>query len=75
MSDFVIIAPEGWTAIDLDFVINTLNIGLEEVKDYATVGVYGNFEQLLKDNGLIPVDKFITAMKVIDDSQLWVTLG
>jgi hypothetical protein len=75
MADFVIIAPTGWTAIDLDYVINTLNIGLDEVKNYATVGVYNDFEQLLKDNGLIPVDKFITAMKVIDDSQLWVTLG
>jgi hypothetical protein len=75
MSDFVIIAPAGWTAVDLDYVINTLNIGLDEVKSYATVGVYGDFEQLLKDNGLILADKFITAMKVIDDSQLWVTLG
>jgi hypothetical protein len=75
MGDFVIIAPAGWTSIDLDYVINTLNIGLDEVKDYANVGVYDNFEQLLKDNGLIPADKFITAMKVIDDSQLWVTLG
>jgi hypothetical protein len=75
MSDFVIIAPEGWTAVNLDFIINTLNIGLGEVKDYATVGVYGDFEQLLKDNGLIPADKTITSMKVIDDSQLWVTLG
>jgi hypothetical protein len=75
MADFVIIAPAGWTAVDLDYVINTLNISLDEVKDYANVGAYGDFEQLLKDNGLIPVDKAITAMKVIDDSQLWVTLG
>jgi hypothetical protein len=75
MSDFVIIAPTGWTAIDIDFIINTLNVGLDTLKNYADIGVFNDFEPLLKDNMVIPADKTITAMKVINDSQLWVTLG
>ena len=75
MSEFVMIVPEGWEALDYDRIQNVLNVSMSSLKDWANVSYFGDVEPLFKEDGMVPMDKTIVEMKIIDDSQLWVRLG
>lgn len=75
MSNFIVVVPEGWEALDYDRIQNVLNVSMASLKDWINSNYFGDVEPVLKDDGMIPMDKTIIEMKIIDDSQLWVRLG
>lgn len=75
MSEFVMIAPQGWEALDYDRVQNVLNVSMNSLKDWINSNYFGDIEPVLKEDGMIHMDNTIVEMKIIDDAQLWVRLG
>lgn len=75
MSDFIVVVPEGWEALDFDRMQNVLNVDMNSLKDWINANYYIDIEPILKEDGMIPMDKSIVEMKIIDDSQIWVRLG
>lgn len=75
MSEFIVVVPEGWEALDYDRIQNVLNVSMGSLKDWANASYFLDVEPTLKEDGMIPMDKTIIEMKIIDDSQLWVRLG
>jgi hypothetical protein len=75
MSNFIVIVPDGWTALDYDRIQNVLNVNISSLKDWINASYFLDVEPTLKEDGMVPMDKTIVEMKIIDDSQLWVRLG
>lgn len=74
MSDFLFIVPEGWTQLDWERICNTLaSFNAANVAQWAVVGMQ-LIEQPLKEAGMIPLDKTVTAVKLLDDSYFLVRL-
>jgi len=75
MSNFIVIVPDGWTALDYDRIQNVLNVNISSLKDWINASYFLDVDPTLKEDGMVPMDKTIVEMKIIDDSQLWVRLG
>lgn len=75
MSNFIVVVPEGWEALDFDRMQNVLNVDMNSLKDWINANYYIDIEPILKEDGMITIDKTIVEMKIIDDSQIWVRLG
>lgn len=76
MSEFLLVIPEGWTQLDWQYITNNLSgMTHQQVTEWCNNSIYMDMESILKDNGVIPVDKSITGAKLIDDTYFLVLLG
>jgi hypothetical protein len=78
MSDFLMVAPEGWVEIEnaTDIVDNWPSGSEDAVFSMIASGEFASLEPILEDNGLMPQGQTIVeaqAFKLVDGSlRLWV---
>lgn len=72
MSEFLFIAPEGWTQFDYEGLINS-----GALTPYFKEVIHNTSEvtALLIQAGIITSEQYVNEAKVIDDKYLWVRLG
>jgi len=72
MSEFLLVIPEGWTQLDWEYIANNVSgMGYQNVVN----GAASDIEELLKTNGIIPVESSLVEFKLIDDTYFLVRLG
>ncbi len=72
MSEFLLVIPEGWTQLDWAYIANNISgMGYQNVVN----GVASDIEEILKANGIIPVESSLVEFKLIDDTYFLVRLG
>jgi hypothetical protein len=75
MSDFILIIPAGWVQLDWEYISNNLTgFNAESVQYWAGVDM-NLVTQPLRDAGLIPVDKTVMELKIMDNTYFLVNLG
>lgn len=72
MSEFLFIAPEGWTQLDYEELVNS-----GDLTPYIKDILHNTYEvtELLVQAGAISPEQYVNEAKVIDDKYLWVLLG
>lgn len=74
MSNFMLIAPEGWTEMDYEFITNNI-LDQYTMESLMLQGQPYEIDMALAAHGLLPEGKNIQEIKFIDDSFMWVRLG
>ena len=75
MSEFMVIAPSDWTAVDFDYLMNNTSLDVNTTKNLILQGLLYEVEAVLKQESMMPSDSILIEAKVIDDAQLWIKLG
>lgn len=75
MSEFMVIAPSDWTAVDFDYLMNNTSLDVNTAKNLILQGLLYEVEAVLKQESMMPSDGTLVEAKVIDDAQLWIKLG
>ena len=75
MSEFMVIAPSDWTAVDFDYLMNNTSLDVNTAKNLILQGLLYEIEAVLKQESMMPSDSTLVEAKVIDDAQLWIKLG
>ena len=75
MSEFMVIAPSDWTAVDFDYLMNNTSLDVNTTKNLILQGLLYEVEAVLKQESMMPSDSALVEAKVIDDAQLWIKLG
>lgn len=76
MSEFLLIAPEGWTQLDWQHITNNVpNMTYSQVMDKLNGGGLADIDTALKEAGVIAQDVTIVEAKLIDDTHFLVRLG
>lgn len=70
MSEFVLIAPEGWTQIDTFYYENNTDLTKQYIRDAAPSSVLECAERVMRDHGELSADKFLAELRVIND-EFW----
>ena len=72
MSEFILIAPEGWTEMDLEWVQTNTPLSIAQI-NYLSQSLMYEIEAVFNEFGLFPEGKTnIEQIKVVDDAYLWV---
>lgn len=73
MSEFVLIAPSDYTLVDVNQVSLLTQYGLGDLKRLEEMQNYGDFTQLMFDNGLMPEGtEGIVSLRLIEDRDLYI---
>ena len=75
MSEFMVIAPSDWTAVDFDYLMNNTSLEVNTTKNLILQGLLYEIEAVLRQESMMPSDSTLVEAKVIDDAQLWIKLG
>lgn len=70
---FVLIAPEGWTALDTEYYENNTGLTKQLLKDTAITTIMEVSAAALIEHGDMTPEQTIEEIKVIDDN-FWVKL-
>ena len=74
MSEFMLIAPEGWTQLDYEFIVNTV-FDQNTMENLQLQGQLYEIDNAFKPYGLIPDGLAIQEIKFIDNAFMWVRFG
>lgn len=74
MSNFMLIAPEGWTEMNYEFITNNI-LDQYTMESLMLQGQPYEIDTALAAYGLLPEGKNIQEIKFIDNSYMWVRLG
>lgn len=74
MSNFMLIAPEGWTEMNYEFITNNI-LDQYTMESLMLQGQPYEIDAALAAHGLLPEGKNIQEIKFIDNSFMWVRLG
>ena len=74
MSNFMLIAPDGWTEMDYEFITNNI-LDQHTIESLMLQGQPYEVDSALASHGLLPEGKNIQEIKFIDNSYMWVRLG
>lgn len=74
MSDFMMIAPDGWTPLDYEYITNNI-MNQETMEGLMLQGQAYEIDNALLQNGLLPDGKAIQEIKFIDHTYMWVRFG
>lgn len=69
MSEFIFIAPEGWTTITAE-QLNAAYLDINTVTSLVAVTNYGDLASMLRDGGVIASDQGVTEARVFDGQML-----
>ena len=75
MSEFMVIAPSDWIAVDFDYLMNNTSLDVNTTKNLILQGLLYEIEAVLKQESMMPGEGTLVEAKVIDDAQLWIKLG
>lgn len=75
MSEFMVIAPSDWVAVDFDYLMNNTSLDITTTKNLILQGLLYEIEAVLKQENMMLSDSTLVEAKVIDDAQLWIKLG
>lgn len=68
MSDFLLVVPEGWVQIDLDYVCSQIpDLNMGNVDNWISTSQFNYIEIPLKQLRLIPEDKTVISAKRFED--------
>jgi hypothetical protein len=74
MSDFLLVAPVGWTQLDWEYISNNITgFNKDSVEYWAGVDMT-LVTQPLRDAGIISVDKTVAELKIMDNTFFLVRL-
>ena len=74
MSEFTLIAPEGWTQLDYEFITNNI-LDQHTMENLMLQGQSYEIDNAFKPYGLIPDGLAIQEIKFIDNAFMWVRFG
>ena len=74
MSNFMLIAPDGWTEMNYEFITNNI-LDQYTMESLMLQGQPYEIDTALAAHGLLPEGKNIQEIKFIDNSFMWVRLG
>lgn len=74
MSEFMLIAPEGWTQLDYEFIVNNV-FDQNTMENLQLQGQLFEIDNALRPLGLIPDGLAIQEIKFIDNTFMWVRFG
>ena len=74
MSNFMLIAPEGWTEMNYEFITNNI-LDQYTMESLMLQGQPYEIDTALAAHCLLPEGKNIQEIKFIDNSFMWVRLG
>ena len=74
MSEFMLIAPEGWTQMDYEFITNNI-LDQHTMENLMLQGQSYEIDNALAAYGLLPVGQAIQEIKFIDNAFMWVRFG
>ena len=74
MSEFMLIAPTGWTALDYEFVVNNV-LDQNTMENLILQGQIYEIENALRVADVITSEQSIQEIKFIDSAYMWVRLG
>ena len=74
MSEFMLIAPEGWTPLDYEFIVNNV-FDQNTMENLQLQGQLYEIDNALMVHGLIPDGLSIQEIKFIDNAYMWVRFG
>jgi len=72
MAEFIFIAPAGWSELDLQFVVNNTPFDINRIKELESTALWYELDEGLKEVGLVPEGKSVSAAKIVEDTYLWV---
>ena len=74
MSEFMLIAPDGWTQLDYEFIVNNV-FDQNTMENLQLQGQLFEVDNALRPYGLIPDGLAIQEIKFIDNTFMWVRFG
>lgn len=74
MSDFMMIAPDDWTSLDYEFIVNNV-FDQNTMENLQLQGQLFEVDNALRPHGLIPDGLSIQEIKFIDNAFMWVRFG
>ena len=75
MSEFMLIAPEGWTQIDLMAFTSNTGLTIEALNDYEKTALYYELNTLFIELGLMPEGKEVVGTKIVNGEYFFVLFG
>lgn len=74
MSEFMMIAPAGWTEMDYEFITNNI-VDQTTMEGLMLQGQLFEIDNMLAQHGLLPDGQTIQEIKFIDNTYMWVRFG
>ena len=74
MSEFMMIAPDGWTEMNYEFITNNI-VDQTTMEGLMLQGQLFEIDNMLAQHGLLPDGQTIQEIKFIDNTYMWVRFG
>lgn len=74
MSEFMMIAPDGWTEMDYEFITNNI-VDQTTMEGLMLQGQLFEIDNMLAQHGLLPDGQAVQEIKFIDNTYMWVRFG